>query len=182
MLKPIISRRLPLLAVLMALLVGAWIEVEAAPLAGSARPGEATLLSPSGFPQDIDLTAIERVSTAVAMVAVDLDEDGDLDLVGVDASLTLLVWENDGEGGLTLLEPSEAPKLVSDGDDPSLDSPVITEFSDQGDTASVRLVRRTDPITPARSRCDSADSPVPLRTRTRSSSTPRAPPVSIAAL
>ena len=182
MLKPIIARRLPLLAVLIALLVGAWIEVEAAPLVGAARPAQATLTNPSGFPADIDLSAIERVSTAVAMVAVDLDADGDLDLVGVDASLTLLVWENDGAGGLTLLEPSEAPKLVSNGDDPSLDSPVITEISDQGDTASVRLVRRTDPITPARSRCVCADSPVPLPTRTRSSSTPRAPPVSIPVL
>jgi hypothetical protein len=182
MLKPIMARRLPLLTVLLALLAGAWIEVEAAPLVRAVQPGETAVSNQSTFLEDIDLSAVERVSAAVALVAVDLDADGDLDIVGIDASLTLLVWENDGAGGLTLKEPSESAKLVSDGDDPSLDSPLITEISDQGDTASVRLARRTDPISPARSRCVCADSPVPLRTRTRSSSTPRAPPVSIPSL
>jgi hypothetical protein len=182
MLKPIIARRLSLLTALLALLAGAWIEVEAAPLVRVARPSELALSNPAAFPEDIDLSAIERVSAAVAMVAVDLDADGDLDIVGIDASLTLLVWENDGAGRLTLKEPSETPKLVSDGDDPSLDSPLVTEISDQGDTASVRLARRTDPISPTRSRCVCSDSPVPLSSRTRSSSTPRAPPVSISSL
>jgi hypothetical protein len=180
--KPIIARRLSLLMVLLALLAGAWIEVEAAPLARAARPSEAALSNLSIFPEDIDLSAVERVSAALAVVAVDFDADGDLDIVGIDASLTLLVWENDGSGSLTLKEPSESPKLVSDAADPSLDSPVITEISDQGDSTSVRLVRRTDPVSPARARGVCGDSPVPLRTRTRSSSTPRAPPVSIPTL
>jgi hypothetical protein len=37
----------------------------------------------------------------VAMVASDIDDDGDLDLVGDDGSLDLLVWINDGTGHLT---------------------------------------------------------------------------------
>jgi hypothetical protein len=179
MLKPITARRLYLLTALLALLAGAWIEVAAAPL---ARPREGALSNPAAVPVDIDLSAVERVSAALAIVAVDFDADGDLDIVGIDASLTLLVWENDGAGGLTLKEPSESPKLASTGDDPSLDSLPVTEISDQSDAASLRLVRRTDPVAPARSRGLCADSPVPLRARTRSSSTPRAPPVSIPSL
>jgi len=183
MLKPIIARRLSLLAALLALLAGAWIEVEAAPLDRAARPAAAVAFTDwNSFPPDINFSSIERVSAALAVVAVDFDADGDLDVVGIDASLTLLVWENDGSGGLTLKEPSEAPKFASNGDDPSLDSPVITEISDQGDAALVRLVRRTDPLSPPRSRGLCADSPVPLRTRTRSSCTPRAPPASLATL
>jgi hypothetical protein len=182
MLKPIIARRLSLLTALLALLAGAWIEVEAAPLVRAPRAAAAALTNPDTFPPDINLSGVEHVSAALAVVAVDFDDDGDLDIVGIDASLTLLVWENDGSGGLTLKEPSPSPKFASNGDDPSLDSPLITEISDHGDAASVRLVRRTDPVSPPRSRGVCADSPVPLRTRTRSSSTPRAPPVSLPTL
>jgi len=181
MFKSIIARRLPLLTAILALLAGAWIEVEATPLARS-QSREAAYSALSAFPDDIDLSAADRLSAALAMVAVDLDADGDLDIVGLDASLTLLVWENDGAGSLTLKEPSDSPKIVSDGDDPSLDSPAITEISDQGDTSSVRLERRSDPVSPTGSRCVCTDSPIPLRTRTRSSSTPRAPPLSIRSL
>jgi hypothetical protein len=177
--RPIIARRLYLLTAFLALLAGAWIEVEAAPL---ARSSAATLSDPAAVPETIELAAVERVSPAFAVVAVDFDADGDLDIIGIDASLTLLVWENDGTGSLTRKEPSEAPKCVSDGDEPGLDSPPIPEITDQSDTASVRLVRRTDPVSPGRTRGVCADSAVPLRTRPRSSSTPRAPPVSIPSL
>ena len=37
----------------------------------------------------------------VALVASDIDDDGDLDLVANDGSLDLLVWINDGTGHLT---------------------------------------------------------------------------------
>jgi hypothetical protein len=182
MLKPIIARRLSLLMALLALLAGAWIEVEAAPLARASHPSDAALSNRAALSESLDLAAVERFSAALAMVEVDLDADGDLDIVGVDDALTLLVWENDGSGSLTLKEPSEAPKVASDGDDPSLDSPFITEISDQGESASGRLERRTEPILPTPSRCVCADFPVPLHTRTRSSSAPRAPPVSIPTL
>jgi hypothetical protein len=182
MLKPVIARRLSQLVALLALLAGAWLEVEAAPLGRASQSSDTAPSNPSAFSEDLDLATVEQFSSALAMVAVDLDADGDLDIIGVDASLTLLVWENDGSGGLTLKKPSEAPKVAANGDDPRLDSPFITEISDQSEDESGRLERRTEPILPTPSRCVCADFPVPLHTRTRSSSSPRAPPVSIPTL
>ncbi len=44
---------------------------------------------------------VESGLRVVAMVASDIDADGDLDLVANDGSLDLIVWINDGTGHLT---------------------------------------------------------------------------------
>jgi len=44
----------------------------------------------------------------VSVIAADIDDDGDLDVVGSDGSLNLIVWDNDGTGRLTRKDPSPA--------------------------------------------------------------------------
>jgi hypothetical protein len=41
----------------------------------------------------------------VSVIAADIDADGDLDVVGSDGSLDLIVWDNDGTGHLTRKDP-----------------------------------------------------------------------------
>jgi hypothetical protein len=44
----------------------------------------------------------------VSVIAVDIDADGDLDVVGSDGSLDLIVWANDGTGHLTRKAPQRS--------------------------------------------------------------------------
>jgi hypothetical protein len=91
------------LAVLVALSGGSQrVEVRAWTVGASAdhsQAVEATTLLAS-LPSNLAPT-LEPGLQLVAMVAADIDDDGDLDLVGDDGSLNLLVWINDGTGHLT---------------------------------------------------------------------------------
>jgi hypothetical protein len=95
--------RLAVLAVLLALSAGSRHVDERGWTVGSStdrpRAVEATTLLAS-LPSYLAPT-FEPGQRLVAMVASDIDDDGDLDLVGDDGSLDLLVWINDGTGHLT---------------------------------------------------------------------------------
>lgn len=95
--------RLALLAVLVALTAGSRRADERGWTVGSSvdrpRAVEAEMLLAS-LPSQLAPT-FEPGQRLVAMVASDIDDDGDLDLVGDDGSLDLLVWINDGTGHLT---------------------------------------------------------------------------------
>ena len=160
---PTTVKRLPFVAALLALLAGAWLQVEAAPVqdASSWRHQRAQTPTASG----------------ITTVWIDVDQDGDLDVVGIDGALALLVWENDGAGRLSLRQPLTPTLWSSTQEDAGLDSPCATDTSDQSDTPSVGLARRCAPIVSQHSRPLTADVQAALRSRTRSSRSPRAPPV-----
>jgi hypothetical protein len=178
MLLPKIIRRVPFVVLLLAFLSGAWLRLEAAPVSTLTGWRHATLPTRTEpLPDDFDRSA-ERASAAIAAVRFDVDDDGDLDIVGVDGALALLVWENDGAGRLTLKDPLELTALTSDAPDITLDTPsAADDSSDQSDTPSDGLARRCEPFVSPYSRPLTIERSAPLRSRTRSSRTPRAPPV-----
>jgi hypothetical protein len=95
--------RLAALAVLAAVAVGGGSQpVGVSSSAGAGVPPrtvEATTLVAS---LRLDLApAFDPGLRLVAIVASDIDDDGDLDVVANDGSLDLLVWINDGSGHLT---------------------------------------------------------------------------------
>src|SRR5262245_9677524 len=60
-------------------------------------PAKVTARVP-GFARVLEAAADEQL---VRVVAYDIDNDNDLDVVASDGTLDLLVWENDGAGHLT---------------------------------------------------------------------------------
>ena len=56
----------------------------------------------------------------VAIVAADIDADGDLDVVASDTSLQLHVWVNDGAGHLRRVQPSRSSSLQPDPPGPTI--------------------------------------------------------------
>src|SRR5476651_534668 len=95
--------RIALLATLVAF-SGAWRHADAtvwtlADASGHQPTVEASTLVAS-LPANLT-PPLEPGQRVVAMVASDIDADGDLDLVANDGSLELIVWINDGTGHLT---------------------------------------------------------------------------------
>lgn len=95
--------RLVLLALIVAISGTGWLRVDAHGW---------TVSGPTNRPQTVEaITLIESLPLSlappvepglrlVALVASDIDADGDLDLVANDGSLNLIVWINDGTGHL----------------------------------------------------------------------------------
>jgi len=124
------------------------------------------------------LPGVEPGTKVVAAAMADIDADGDLDLVASDGSLDLLVWSNDGTGHFTRKYPAHdqnTGSLMRDGAlDPGSGAVPATVVPAAG--ASViapnrfargvlaRSARRLVPVTHL------------LRSRTRLSRSPRAPP------
>ena len=100
------------------------------------------------LPPEIHQALRESGRQFVAVVAADIDADGDLDVVAVDGSLHLLVWVNDGSGQFArkLASPergghTEAPAPGVDGhapfanvytfsDRPSFDAAIRSSIAD----------------------------------------------------
>jgi len=66
----------------------------------------------------------------VAVVAADIDADGDIDVVATDGSLNLLVWINDGTGRFTRKRPAPIQRHA-DAPGPSADNraPFSNEYT-----------------------------------------------------
>jgi VCBS repeat protein len=73
----------------------------------------------------------------VAVVATDIDTDGDLDIVATDSDLRLYVWINDGAGHFTRREPSRLPTLRDDPAPRVEDRRTTVEALTQSDPPSV---------------------------------------------
>src|SRR4051794_4555251 len=52
------------------------------------------------FPAGLKAPQLESSDELRSLVAADVDRDGDVDVVGLDESLDLVVWLNDGSGQL----------------------------------------------------------------------------------
>jgi hypothetical protein len=117
----------------------------------------------------------------VALVASDIDADGDLDLVASDGSLDLLVWINDGAGHLTRQYGKRASgwnsdSLTADSDAVSSRVSVVGSSAAQVDPGRLRLFLLDRHIS---SRSPQSLSPQSWYARSQN---PRAPPLSLSAL
>ncbi len=173
---PMDKRRRPLAAALLVLLIGACLQVEAAPVDLSGL--HQLSVRESRLSGTLD-PSIQQAPSVVTAVWLDVDADGDLDVVGVDGALALLVWENEGHGRLTLKRPCDPALLPSETGNDRLESPYAIDISDQGDAPSIGLHGASESVVPRYSRPLTAESSVTPRSRTRSSRTPRAPPLSL---
>ena len=94
----------------------------AAPLL-SPDPGvDRAVALPDGF-----AAAVDRATSAqfVSVVADDVDQDGDLDVVASVGSLDLLVWQNDGAGHFTRLSSSQRRAFQTQPPPPAVDGDSI---------------------------------------------------------
>jgi hypothetical protein len=110
-------------------------------------------------------------------VAADLDRDGDLDIIGIDVALDLVVWINDGTGQLRSRPVARSHGWRAESPGPSLEHQLsAAETVAPGDPSSARPASRIDPLA-----LDALRSCLPsLYTIPRSqfapTRTPRAPP------
>jgi hypothetical protein len=144
-------------------------------------------LAPGASPQTIDANSLMASLPSgltppaapglrvVAMVASDIDADGDLDLVANDGSLDLIVWINDGTGHLTRQAGHQRSGWIAD---------FATATSDKGQALACGLVAASPSIDRTRSllhcaidsgRATTPDQPA-LDSRLSLSTSPRAPP------
>lgn len=125
-----------------------------------------------------DAISVEPGNTLRRVVTVDFDRDGDLDVLA-STDRGIRVWLNDGQGNL-VSQPPQTAEPISDSTGVRKDAGVRQDSSEsiQNDLPSfsappsrARAVRA-----PARSLAFDGFA-VPLRSRSRSSLVPRAPPV-----
>jgi len=83
-----------------------WVPRAVAPSA----PILASFNRPSDLPSALQVSLSHQDVTLVSAVAADIDADGDLDVVGSDDHLALVVLVNDGHGHLT---PRTAPRSTT---------------------------------------------------------------------
>jgi hypothetical protein len=102
-----------------------------------AHPADSlALLAPAHPPADLPPALRVSLSheqiTLVSAIAADIDSDGDLDIVGSDDHLSLVVFVNDGQGHLSRRSSRQPRSLESEPDGPS-----VTD-RDNGGVASVQ--------------------------------------------
>jgi len=74
------------------------------------------------LPAGITLSLQDAERPLVAVIAADIDADGDIDVVATDGSLDLLVWVNDGTGHFTRKRPAPVHEGHADAPGPGADS------------------------------------------------------------
>jgi hypothetical protein len=115
----------------------------------------------------------------VSVIAADIDADGDLDVVGSDGSLDLIVWDNDGTGHLTRKDPqpSTPDGWESSGatvDDRPATSTVAAQFGGTSLRLNTRALSFNSHLSPWRA----AASPSHRQPQFALTRIPRAPPAS----
>jgi hypothetical protein len=102
---------------------------------------------PEGF-----AAAVDRATSAqfVRVVADDVDQDGDLDVVASVGSLDLMVWQNDGAGHFTRLASSHRPGFQTQPPAPAVDGDsIVSNEWIQNDDRDAVLFARLRPIVDA---------------------------------
>ena len=95
-----------------------------APVPETRTADSSVLLEPAHTPADLPSALRASLSretvTLVSAIAADIDADGDLDIVGSDDHLSLVVFVNDGEGHLSRASSRHPRTLDAEPDGPSL--------------------------------------------------------------
>ena len=129
------------------------------------------------LPAGLRVALADADTPLVAVIAADIDDDGDLDVVASDSALQLYVWVNDGAGHLRRKRPVRSRSLQPAPPEPTIEhatpsSPVPT----QKDPRSLRAGTEIHPVpfAPMRRATTAASSAIlPAASATH---TPRAPP------
>jgi hypothetical protein len=97
--------------------------VRQAPAASAVNPDPVRGAAlPAGFAASVDRATSARF---VRVIADDVDQDGDLDVVASVGSLDLMVWQNDGAGHFTRLPSSHRRAFQTQPPAPAVDSDSI---------------------------------------------------------
>lgn len=113
----------PLVAAALFALTSPRVPVGAHMRAWHAEPSTARAAA-TAVPQGFVLPSSDVDVKVSSLVAADLDDDGDLDIVaseGASGSVAILVWENDGAGRLTRREPKQQRSLEGGPASPSFE-------------------------------------------------------------
>lgn len=97
------------------------------------------------------------IQDALRVVASDIDDDGDLDLVANDGSLEIAVWENDGAGHLTRKRPAHDAGWLPDLPGPEWDSgtgSALTGVQSDPSTVGSDTTARSAPLDVTRKRSE----------------------------
>jgi len=134
------------------------------------------------LPAALRVALAEPDTHLVAIVAADIDADGDLDIVASDSALHLYVWVNDGAGHLRRRRPARPSSLQLEPPGPTIEHgtappPVPT----QKDPRSLRAGTEIHPVPFAPMRRATIAPPHAVVPATFAAHTPRAPPASPAA-
>jgi hypothetical protein len=114
----------------------------------------------------------------VAVVAADIDADGDLDVIASDSALHLYVWVNDGAGHLRRVPPSRSSSLQPDPPGPTIEHGTAPSPVPPPKERSVHLGADADPAARAYVRLLTTAPSDALLRPTLATHTPRAPPIS----
>jgi hypothetical protein len=131
---------------------------------------------PAGFAASVDRATSARF---VSVVADDVDQDGDLDVVASVGSLDLMVWQNDGAGHFTRLTSSHRLAFQTQPPAPAVDGDAIVSNEwIQNDDRDAVLAAPLQPIVDGapRSPLISSIDPVTPQSGARARSS-RAPPL-----
>ena len=175
-----LARRRQLLAGIGAALVGtAWLSGaghHTSPPAGDRAT--ATIPALGSSLHGLTPPPLEGDHHLVALVAFDIDGDGDLDVVGSDGSLELFVWENDGAGHLARKYPQRSNGWRADVPGPTFHDQLGTSHAvAQNHGPSARMDQRAESGAPNAYRLRVPESSDARRHMVRTR-TPRAPPSS----
>ena len=119
--------RVALAAAVLALLPGA----HASRNGSASRVGMTSPVRPAaaGIGPGLVLPSADAGLPLVAVVAADIDADGDLDLIGGGVGLDLFVWINDGAGHLTRQQPHHSSGWRTAAPGPTLDDHGTTSLT-----------------------------------------------------
>jgi hypothetical protein len=110
-----------------------------------ALPAESDADRSAALPEGF-AAAVDRATSArfVRVVADDVDQDGDLDVVASVGSLDLMVWQNDGAGHFTRLASSHRQAVQTQPPAPAVDGDAIAsnEWIQNDDRDAVRCAPR----------------------------------------
>jgi len=146
-------------------------------LSAAAAMQPAVLVPASLMRAGFEPPAADGQTLLLSVTAADIDADGDLDVVGSDGSLDLIVWANDGTGHLTRRYPKRSsPGGWSPAGETVDGQPMTSIVLAQLGALSLDLSARTSSSisTPSQWRAPPATSS--LQPQSASTRTPRAPP------
>lgn len=163
MVQPTTTRRIALAALALVLCVGGWWRADASQATPVAR-----------WTQAVSLAAAPAVTRTVL---TDFDGDGDTDRVALHADLVVQVSRNDGLERSAPLAAVEAARWAAHALHVTSVDDSTTDNSDESDPMA-HVEPRAGPLASRHSRAVPPLRSTTPRSRTHSSSTPRAPPAS----
>lgn len=133
------------------------------------------------FSAALEAALPEHTRDLVSIVAADIDDDGDLDVVANDASLNLFIWLNDGAGHFTRQRPAHSNAWRGQPADPAVGGGAATfDIPTQTSQPSPHLARGSASVRLAARDSRLRAGPALVAVAAASTRVPRAPPARLA--